>query len=78
MVRLPQASLLTELPEIGAIARESGAVTIVDAVTTLGTMPFMMDEWQLDAVVSGGQKGLGAIPGISLVAFSSRSLAANR
>lgn len=59
-----------DLPEIGAIARESGAVTIVDAVTTLGTMPFMMDEWQLDAVISGGQKGLGSIPGISLVAFS--------
>lgn len=59
-----------ELPEIGAIARESGALTIVDAVTTLGTMPFMMDEWQLDAVISGGQKGLGSIPGISLVAFS--------
>jgi len=62
-----------ELPEIGAIARESGALTIVDAVTTLGTMPFMMDEWQLDAVVSGGQKGLGAIPGISLVAFSGQA-----
>jgi aspartate aminotransferase-like enzyme len=66
----------TELPEIGAIARENGALTLVDAVTTLGTMPFMMDEWQLDAVISGGQKGLGSIPGISLVAFSESAWAA--
>jgi alanine-glyoxylate transaminase/serine-glyoxylate transaminase/serine-pyruvate transaminase len=63
----------TELAEIGAIARESGALTIVDAVTTLGTMPFQMDDWHLDAVVSGGQKGLGSIPGISLVAFSAEA-----
>ncbi len=63
----------TEISEIGHAARENGAITIVDAVTTLGTMPFLMDEWQLDVVVSGGQKGLGSIPGISLVAFSQRA-----
>jgi aspartate aminotransferase-like enzyme len=29
-----------------------------------------MDRWGLDAVVTGGQKGLSSIPGVSLIAFS--------
>ena len=62
-----------ELPEIARLAREHGALTIVDAVVTLSTMPLEMDGWGLDAVVTGGQKGLSSIPGVSLVAFSERA-----
>jgi alanine-glyoxylate transaminase/serine-glyoxylate transaminase/serine-pyruvate transaminase len=62
--------LNSELPEIAQIAREHGALTIVDAVVTLSTMPLEMDAWQLDAVITGGQKGLSSIPGVSLIAFS--------
>lgn len=62
--------LTAELPAIAKLAKTHGALTIVDAVTTLGALQFDMDAWQLDAVVAGGQKALGAIPGISLVAFS--------
>ena len=59
-----------ELPEIARLAREHGALTIVDAVVTLSTMPLEMDRWGLDVVVTGGQKGLSSIPGVSLIAFS--------
>jgi alanine-glyoxylate transaminase/serine-glyoxylate transaminase/serine-pyruvate transaminase len=62
-----------ELPEIARLAREHGALTIVDAVVTLSTMPLEMDRWGLDAVVTGGQKGLSSIPGVSLIAFSERA-----
>jgi aspartate aminotransferase-like enzyme len=62
-----------ELPDIARLAREHGALTIVDAVVTLSTMPLEMDRWHLDAVVTGGQKGLSSIPGVSLVAFSDRA-----
>jgi aspartate aminotransferase-like enzyme len=62
-----------ELPEIAAMARAHGALTIVDAVVTLSTMPLEMDGWGLDAVVTGGQKGLSSIPGVSLIAFSPRA-----
>ena len=58
------------LPEIASIAREYDCKTIVDAVCTLSTMPLEMDEWDIDAVITGGQKGLASIPGVSLVAFS--------
>jgi len=62
----------TELPELCALASQHGALTIVDAVVTLTTTPFFMDDWGVDAVVTGGQKGLGCIPGISLCAVSRR------
>ncbi|MGD0678168.1 MAG: alanine--glyoxylate aminotransferase family protein [Polyangiaceae bacterium] len=62
--------LNAELPEIARIARDNGSLTIVDAVVTLSTMPLEMDGWGLDAVVTGGQKGLSSIPGVSLIAFS--------
>jgi alanine-glyoxylate transaminase / serine-glyoxylate transaminase / serine-pyruvate transaminase len=59
-----------ELPEIARLARDHGALSIVDAVVTLSTMPLEMDRWGLDTVVTGGQKGLSSIPGVSLIAFS--------
>ena len=60
-----------ELPEITKIAKELGVLVIVDAVCTLTTMPLNMDEWQIDVAITGGQKGLSSIPGVSLLAFSS-------
>ena len=64
-----------ELAAIGHLAREHGALVIVDAVCTLSTMPLEMDNWQIDAVITGGQKGLSSIPGVSLLAFSERAWA---
>jgi len=58
------------LPEIGALARQYDCLVVVDAVCTLSTMPLNMDSWGIDAVITGGQKGLSSIPGVSLVAFS--------
>ena len=63
------------LAAIGHLAREHGALVIVDAVCTLSTMPLEMDNWQIDAVITGGQKGLSSIPGVSLLAFSERAWA---
>ncbi|SFC92454.1 pyridoxal-phosphate-dependent aminotransferase family protein [Pseudoalteromonas denitrificans] len=62
-----------QLAEIGKLAKEFNCYLIVDAVCTLSTMPLKMDEWHIDAVITGGQKGLSSIPGVSLVAFSDRA-----
>ena len=56
--------------QIAVLAREANCMIIVDAVCTLSTMPLQMDDWGIDAVITGGQKGLSSIPGVSLVAFS--------
>ncbi len=61
------------LEQICAEANAHGCMVIVDAVCTLSTMPLQMDEWGIDAVITGGQKGLSSIPGVSLVAFSQRA-----
>ena len=61
------------LPEISAMAQKYECMVIVDAVCTLSTMTCNMDEWKIDAVITGGQKGLSSIPGVSLVAFSDKA-----
>ncbi|MFH2133396.1 MAG: aminotransferase class V-fold PLP-dependent enzyme, partial [bacterium] len=59
-----------DLPDITRLCKQYGALTIVDAVCTLSTMPMEMDNWQIDVAISGGQKGISTIPGVSLIAFS--------
>ncbi len=61
------------LPQIAALADQYQCLVIVDAVCTLSTLPLEMDQWGIDAVITGGQKGLSSIPGVSLVAFSDRA-----
>lgn len=66
------------LPEIARAVSALGCLVVVDAVCTLSTMPLDMDDWGIDAVLTGGQKGLSSIPGVSLIAFSERAFAAIR
>jgi alanine-glyoxylate transaminase/serine-glyoxylate transaminase/serine-pyruvate transaminase len=60
--------------EIALLAREHDALTIVDAVTTLGAVPLDVGAWQIDACYSCSQKGLGAPSGLSPVIFSARAI----
>ena len=61
---------LTAVQEIGPIAKAHGALTLVDAASTLGGMPLRPDEWKLDVCVGASQKCLGAPAGISLMTVS--------
>ncbi|MGE5227596.1 MAG: pyridoxal-phosphate-dependent aminotransferase family protein [Planctomycetaceae bacterium] len=58
-------------------AREAGALVLVDAVSSLGAVPFAFDDWGIDVAVSGSQKALSASPGIAFVAISERAWAAS-
>jgi alanine-glyoxylate transaminase / serine-glyoxylate transaminase / serine-pyruvate transaminase len=51
---------------------------MVDAVASLGCVPFEMDAWGVDVAVSGSQKGLMSPPGLSFVAASDRARAVHR
>jgi alanine-glyoxylate transaminase/serine-glyoxylate transaminase/serine-pyruvate transaminase len=55
------------------LAQAHGALTIVDAVTSLGGSPLEVDAWGIDAVYSGSQKCLSCTPGLSPVSFSARA-----
>jgi alanine-glyoxylate transaminase/serine-glyoxylate transaminase/serine-pyruvate transaminase len=59
--------------EIGKLVHENGALYIVDAVTSLGGMPVMVDDWGIDALYSGTQKCLSCPPGLSPVTVSERA-----
>jgi aspartate aminotransferase-like enzyme len=59
-----------ELPQIACLAHRAGALMVVDAVCTLSTMPLKKDEWGIDVVFTGSQKGLSSLPGVALIAFS--------
>jgi alanine-glyoxylate transaminase / serine-glyoxylate transaminase / serine-pyruvate transaminase len=61
--------------ELAAIAREHGALTIVDAVTSLGGMPLDVGAWGIDACYSCMQKCLGGPSGLAPVVFGPRALA---
>lgn len=61
--------------EIGALVKETGALYLVDCVTSLGGIPVTMDAWHCDALYSGTQKCLSCPPGLSPVSFSARATA---
>lgn len=65
---------LSDADTLCAIAREHGALTIVDTVTSLGGVPVLVDQWQADAVYSGSQKCLSCTPGLSPITFSQRAV----
>ena len=66
--------VLSDARAISELARKYECLTIVDAVTSLGGVPLLVDEWQLDAVYSGSQKCLSCTPGLSLVTFSNKAV----
>lgn len=60
--------------EIGKIVKESGALFLVDAVTSLGGIPVKADEWGIDALYSGSQKCLSCPPGLAPLTFSQKAV----
>lgn len=67
---------LTPVEDIARLAREAGALTVLDTVTSLGGCPVRVDEWGIDAVYSGTQKCLSCPPGLSPVSFGPRAMEA--
>jgi len=60
--------------EMAGVARDAGALTIVDAVTSFGGHPLDVGGWGLDAVYSCTQKCLGGPAGLAPVVFGPRAL----
>ena len=64
-----------DIEAIGKAIKSAGhpALFMVDAVASLGCMPFEMDAWGIDVAMSGSQKGLMTPPGLGFVAASDRA-----
>jgi alanine-glyoxylate transaminase/serine-glyoxylate transaminase/serine-pyruvate transaminase len=64
------------LEGLGALCREHDTLLVVDAVTSLGCVPLVLDAWGIDAVYSCSQKGLSCPSGLAPVSFSPRAVEA--
>jgi alanine-glyoxylate transaminase/serine-glyoxylate transaminase/serine-pyruvate transaminase len=66
---------INDIEAIGKAIKAAGhpALFMVDAVASLGCMPFEMDAWGIDVAMSGSQKGLMTPPGLGFVAANDRA-----
>ena len=68
--------VVCDLQAIAAAVNEHGALSVVDAVSSLGAVPLETDAWRLDVVLSGSQKALMTPPGLAMASVSERAWAA--
>ncbi len=81
VVQIDTASgVVNDLPAIrqAITAARHPALLMVDAVASLGCMPFEMDAWGIDVAMSGSQKGLMTPPGLAFVAGNERAHAVHQ
>jgi len=60
--------------EIGALTRQHDVMLIVDGITSVGVFEQKMDDWGVDAYLTGSQKALMLPPGLAMIALSPRAL----
>jgi alanine-glyoxylate transaminase/serine-glyoxylate transaminase/serine-pyruvate transaminase len=64
------------LDDIAGIARETGALFLVDMVTSLGGMEVSLDKMGIDAAYSGTQKCISCPPGLAPISFGPEAMKA--
>ncbi len=74
------SSVVNDIPALRRAIEAAGhpALYMVDAIASLATMPFEMDDWGVDVAITGSQKGLMTPPGLSFVAAGERAVAAHQ
>jgi aspartate aminotransferase-like enzyme len=70
--------VMNPIGDLAAVVREVAPETLilVDSVSGLGAVPFQMDAWGVDVVVTGSQKAWMSAPGLAMIAASPRAWAA--
>ena len=68
--------VVCDVQSLAAVAKEAGALVVVDAVSSLGAVPLETDAWGIDVVVSGSQKALMSPPGIAFASVAPAGLEA--
>jgi len=70
--------VMNPIAELIAVVHETApdALVLIDGVSSLGAVPFEMDAWGADLVVTASQKAFMSAPGLAMVAASERAWAA--
>ncbi len=64
---------VNDVKELCRIIKEHGALSVVDGVTSVGAMDIKVDDWGIDVLVSGSQKGFMIPPGLSFLTASDKA-----
>ncbi|MEE8169477.1 MAG: alanine--glyoxylate aminotransferase family protein, partial [Phycisphaerae bacterium] len=67
---------VSDAQAVARVARDKGLLVIVDGITSVGALPFKMDDWGIDAAVTGSQKALMLPPGLGVACIGPRAWAA--
>jgi aspartate aminotransferase-like enzyme len=65
--------IVCDLEPLLAVCADAGALSVVDAVSSLGAVPLETDAWAADVVVTGSQKALQTPPGLAFASVSERA-----
>ena len=66
--------VLQPLTEASRLAKQYGALFLVDAVTSLGGQELAVDDWGIDICYSGSQKCISCPPGLSPITVNQTAL----
>ncbi|MDP2917154.1 MAG: alanine--glyoxylate aminotransferase family protein [Dehalococcoidia bacterium] len=69
--------ITNDLAALAKAVKEFDKLLIVDAISSLGCIACPIDEWNLDVVVTGSQKGFMAPPGLAMVSINQKGWQAN-
>lgn len=67
-----------DIQTIAQIVSKTPAILVVDAISGLAAEALPQDEWKVDVVVSGSQKGLMLPPGLAFLSASEKAMALNK
>ena len=65
--------VVTDIKSIAQITKKTPAALVVDAISGLGAVECRTDEWGVDVVVAGSQKGLMIPPGLAFASVSPKA-----
>jgi aspartate aminotransferase-like enzyme len=68
--------IVNDVAALADVARGRDTILAIDAISGLGAVDLLQDEWGVDVVVSGSQKSLMCPPGLAFASVSERALAA--
>jgi aspartate aminotransferase-like enzyme len=63
----------TDIEQIAKVVKNTEAVLVTDAISALGVLPCFTDDWGVDVVISGSQKGLMIPPGLAFCSVSEKA-----
>jgi len=67
--------VVSDVEALVSVCNEAGAISVVDAISSLGAVPVETDAWGIDVVVTGSQKALMTPPGLAFASISERARA---